>query len=91
MRTTVEENRALGGEIARKAAASSGPTVVMLPLRGVSAIDHTGGPFDDRAARSALFDAIRAGHAPAELVELNNHINDEEFAEAAARRLLAML
>ena len=42
MRTTVEENRKLGEEIGRKAAAAIGQTAIMLPLQGISAIDRTG-------------------------------------------------
>ena len=84
MRTTAEENRKLGEEIGRKAAAATGPTAIMIPLKGVSAIDQTGKAFDDPSARQALFDAIRAKHGSAELVEMGNHINDAVFAEAAA-------
>lgn len=62
MRTTAEENTTLGGEIARKVAASTGPATLMLPLSGVSAIDSDGQPFDDPTAREALFTAIRANH-----------------------------
>jgi uncharacterized protein (UPF0261 family) len=91
MRTTPDENQRLGEEIARKAAASTGPTAILLPLRGVSAIDKAGQPFDDPDARHALFESIRQHHGKAELHELPYHINDPEFAEAAARRLLAML
>jgi uncharacterized protein (UPF0261 family) len=91
MRTTSDENRRLGEEIARKAAASTGPTAILLPLKGVSSIDQTGQPFDDPAARDALFDAIRRHHGAAELLELPLHINDPQFAEAAARRLIAMM
>src|SRR5262249_44584318 len=42
MRTTLEENELLGAEIGRKAAAGKGPTAILLPLRGVSAIDCSG-------------------------------------------------
>jgi uncharacterized protein (UPF0261 family) len=91
MRTTVDENRELGTEIGRKAAAATGPTAILLPLKGVSAIDREGKPFDDPAARAALFEAIRANHGDVELIELDRHINDGEFAKAAARRLLSML
>ena len=91
MRTTMDENRKLGEEIGRKAAAASGPTVIMIPLKGVSAIDQTGKPFDDPAARDALCEGVRATHGAVELFELDCHINDAEFAEAAARRLLKLL
>ena len=91
MRTTPEENAKLGEEIGRKLSASTGPTAILLPLKGVSAIDRTGQSFDDPAARQSLFAAIRQHHGSVELLELDHHINDREFAEAAARKLLAML
>ena len=91
MRTTMDENRKLGEEIGRKAAAATGPTVIVIPLKGVSAVDQTGKPFDDPAARDALCEGVRATHGAVELFELDCHINDAEFAEAAARRLLKLL
>jgi uncharacterized protein (UPF0261 family) len=91
MRTTVEENRQLGTEIARKAAASSGPTAILLPLKGLSAIDREGQPFDDPQARAALYAAIQNQKSHVEVLEINRHINDTEFAEAAAIKLLALL
>jgi uncharacterized protein (UPF0261 family) len=91
MRTTPEECGKLGQELARKAAASTGPTTILLPLDGVSAIDQTGKPFDDPAARDTMYQAIREHHGPAELVELPLHINDTSFAEAAAQKLLELI
>jgi len=92
MRTTPEENDKLGKEIAQKASAAKGPTAIFLPLRGVSAIDAEGKPFWWPEADKALFDSIRLWKAPAvELVEMDVHINDPAFAEAAARKLLSML
>jgi len=91
MRTTPEENEHLGGEIGRKVAASQGPAAILLPLRGVSAIDAAGQPFDDPEARQRLFHAIRSNCGDTEVIELDHHINDPEFAAAAANKLLAML
>lgn len=91
MRTTPEENAKLGAEIGRKLAAAKGPTVLMLPRQGVSAVDKAGQPFDDSAARMALFEAIRKDYGNLELLELDCHINDSEFAQAAARTLLRMI
>jgi uncharacterized protein (UPF0261 family) len=91
MRTTPEECAAIGKEIAEKLAASKGPAAIYLPLKGVSAIDADGQPFDAPEAREALFDAIRENCCGVELVEMPNHINDPEFAEAAAQRLIAMI
>ena len=91
MRTTIDECRELGKEIAEKVSASTGPAVIMLPLAGVSAIDSSGQPFDDPAAREALFAAIRENHGNVEIVESASHINDVEFAESAALRLLELI
>jgi len=91
MRTTPEESRAIGAEIGAKLRAATGPTALFLPLRGVSAIDREGQPFDDPAARAALFDALRERSGGVERVELDLHLNDPEFAEALARRLVEMM
>lgn len=91
MRTTPEENRQLGEEVGHKADAAQGPVAILLPLRGVSAIDADGKPFDDPAARQALFAGVRSTKGNVEVIELDSHINDVSFAEAAATKLLAML
>ena len=91
MRTTVEENHRLGEEIGFKAAQATGPTVIILPLQGVSAIDCAGQPFDDPTARAALFEGIRAKCGQTELVEIHEPINNALFAEAAASQLLKLL
>ena len=64
---------------------------VLLPARGVSAIDKDGQPFDDPDARRALHEAIRSGLPGVEVAELDLHINDPEFADAAARKLLDLM
>ncbi|MPZ20783.1 MAG: UPF0261 family protein [Luteitalea sp.] len=91
MRTTPEESARIGGDIARKLSSAKGPVSVLLPARGVSAIDREGQPFDDPAARTALHDAIRAGARGVEVAELDLHINDPDFADAAARKLLELM
>ena len=91
MRTTPEENAKLGEEIGRKVSASTAPAAILIPLRGVSAIDREGQSFDDPPARRALFDAIRKSHGRIELIELDHHINDPAFARAAAEKLLALM
>jgi uncharacterized protein (UPF0261 family) len=92
MRTTPEENDRLGKEIAEKASASQGPTAVLVPLRGVSAIDREGQPFWWPEADQALFQSMRNWMSPhVELIELDLHINDPPFAETAAQTLLRFL
>ncbi len=92
MRTTPREMDALGQEIAQKASAATGPTAIMLPLRGVSAIDAEGKPFWWPEADQALFQSIHNWVAPAvEVIEHDLHINDPAFAWACAERLLELM
>lgn len=92
MRTTPEENDELGREIAHKASAARGPTAVLVPLKGVSALDAAGQPFCWPEADAALFQSLRNWMSPqVELIELDLHINDAAFAETVARILLEMM
>jgi uncharacterized protein (UPF0261 family) len=92
MRTTPEENDRLGKEIAEKASAARGPTAVLVPLRGVSAIDREGQPFWWPEADAALLQSLRQWLSPhVRLVELDLHINDPAFAAEAAGTLLGLL
>ncbi len=92
MRTTPEEMDRLGKGIAEKTSASNAPTCVMVPLRGVSAIDAEGKPFWWPEADAALFQSLRNWVAPyVEVAERDEHINDGPFAEACAKKLLELL
>jgi uncharacterized protein (UPF0261 family) len=92
MRTTPAENDQLGKQVAEKASAARGPTAVLVPLRGISAIDREGQPFWWPEADQALFQSLRNWVGPqVPLIELDLHINDPAFAETAARTLLEML
>ncbi|MBN9742772.1 hypothetical protein DMP23_16945 [Amycolatopsis sp. A1MSW2902] len=93
MRTTAEESAQLGEIVGRKLAAASGPTALVVPGRGVSALDTSGGLFEDPAADEALTSAAVAAVAGSavEVVQVDAHINDPEFARAAAGTLLRYL
>lgn len=92
MRTTADELRQIGSILADKLNMAKGKTALMLPLRGVSAIDVEGGPFYDAEADQALFDTLRAQvKDPVERIEVDTDINDPAFAVAAAKKLLDML
>jgi uncharacterized protein (UPF0261 family) len=92
MRTTPEELDAIGKEIAEKASAAAGPTRVLVPLKGVSAIDAEGKPFWHPEADAALFQSLRNWIYPTELlVEADLHINDPAFAELCAKTLLELM
>jgi len=90
MRTTAEENARLGKMIAQKANAACGPVKIILPLRGVSAIDAAGQPFYDPVATAVLFEAIRR-HARVEVKEIDAHINDPQFAANVVAEFMGML
>jgi uncharacterized protein (UPF0261 family) len=89
MRTTAEEMAELGRRIARKLNGGDGPTVLFVPLKGVSAIDVEGQPFRDAEADAALFAALREGidRSKVELHEVDADVNDPAFATAMADRL----
>lgn len=92
MRTTPDECRELGRTIGRKLSAATGPTVLFVPLRGVSMIAVDGGPFHDAAADDALLEGLRETlQDSVEVHELDLDINDERFAVAAADRLHELL
>ena len=91
MRTTPEENDLLGKQIAERASAAGGPTAVLLPLRGVSALDAEGKAFWWPEADQALFQSIRNWAYGIELIELDLHINDPAFARTAADTLLRLM
>lgn len=92
LRTSAEENTRIGEMIAAAANAATAPIAILLPLKGVSMLDSEGGNFWDPEADNACFDAIKNSLNPGvPVIEMDNNINDKEFAEEAARTLLAML
>jgi uncharacterized protein (UPF0261 family) len=87
-RTTPEENDQLGRDIAHKASAARGPTVVLVPWRGLSALDVHGGPFWWPEADAALVQSLKNWISPHVRVrELDLHVNDPAFAAAAVAAL----
>jgi len=88
-RTTHEENEMMGKIIASKLSKTRGPSVVLIPMQGVSAYDAQGRQFFDPKAISIFADAVEA-NIPKWLpvVRCDRHINDQEFAEEAVEWLL---
>lgn len=92
LRTNPEENRQMGEMIARAANQSTGPVVVLIPLKGVSQLDSPGGQFWHPEADGACFQAIKANLKPGiPFVEIDHNINDPEFADKAVELLLEMV
>jgi uncharacterized protein (UPF0261 family) len=92
MRTNVEENRIMGKMIAKAANESKGLVAILLPLKGVSMLDSPGNAYWDPEADRACYEAIKTNVKPGiPVIELDNNINDPEFAAKAAETLLGML
>nr|WP_276575824.1 Tm-1-like ATP-binding domain-containing protein [Bradyrhizobium zhengyangense] len=92
MRTTLAENTSIGRLTAQRLSLAEGPVMVLWPAKGVSDYDRDGGIFRDPDADRAWLDALKDNLPPKVTVrELNCHINDPEFAEAAARWILKQL
>ena len=92
MRTTIEENAELGKIMAQKLSQAKGPTTVIFPEQGVSAIDAAGQIFDSPEARTAWIENFKATVSTnVTVVEMNNHINDNNFATHLAETLLKTL
>jgi len=90
MRTTPAENTELGRWIGQSLSGVTAPTVVMLPLGGVSGLDAPGMPFHDPEADAALFRAIHEvldDHPKVTVVDRPYHINDPTFALQCALAL----
>ncbi len=85
MRTTAQECAEIGRWIGGRLNEMEGQVRFFLPEGGVSALDAPGQPFEDAAARRALFEALEATvrrTGARQLVRLPAHINDPAFAAA---------
>jgi uncharacterized protein (UPF0261 family) len=92
MRTNKEENEKMGKIFAEKANAAKGPVAFLFPLRGVSILDGDGQPFYNREADNAMFDAIKTNiRRDIPIVEMDNNINDPEFAAKAVEMMLELI
>jgi len=85
MRTTADENRAIGEWIGTKLNMFTGPVRFLIPENGVSLIDAPEMPFHDPEADIALFEALEATVIVSEnrqILRCPYHINDPQFAAA---------
>ena len=92
-RTTPEECRQLAAVIARKLNGATGPTVLYMPLRGLSLLTTEGQVLHDPEADEALFATLREliYTSNVEVHEVDADVNDPEFALAMANRLHELL
>lgn len=85
MRTTAEENAAMGRWIGERLNRMEAPVRFFLPEGGVSMLDVPGQPFHDPAADAALFEALEQTvdqSGDRQLIRLPVNINDAAFADA---------
>ena len=88
MRTTPEENRAMGLWIADKLNQCKGPVRFLLPEKGVSLIDAEGMPFWNPEADEALFKALEEAvvqNDKRRIIRVPHHINSPEFVAELIR------
>jgi len=92
VRTNREDMARLAATISGKLNRANGPTRVMIPMKGFSEADAIGAPLYEPITNQAFLSALKSGLNPAiEVIEVNAHINDAEFAEAAVSTLNSMM
>ena len=78
--------RAIAREIGARLAQARGPTCLLLPLQGIEQWDRPGEPLHDAEGLQAFVAAMREAVAPGtRFMELDAHINDDAFCDAALR------
>jgi uncharacterized protein (UPF0261 family)/ABC-type branched-subunit amino acid transport system ATPase component len=85
MRTTRDENRAIGEWMGSRFNQMEGPVRLLLPMKGVSMLDAPGQAFCDPEADNALFESLERTvrqTARRKIERVDANINDPPFAEA---------
>jgi uncharacterized protein (UPF0261 family) len=93
MRTTPEENRRAAHWIAAKLNRAEAPFALLIPERGISALDAPGQAFYDPEADAALFEELEASvntGGDRSIRRLPLHINDPAFARALVDSFLSL-
>ena len=92
MRTTPAENQELGRIVADRLIGARAPSVLLLPLRGLSLVGAPGGPLAWPEADAALFESLhRHAGAKVPIIEIDAAINEPAFAERAAEILIGLI
>jgi uncharacterized protein (UPF0261 family) len=81
---TADQRRALAQVMCEKLGRAQGPVTFLLPRQGGNEWDRPGGPLSDPEALAAFCDEMRRScPANVTLIELDAHINDAAFHDAA--------
>jgi uncharacterized protein (UPF0261 family) len=82
--TPPDVRRAVARRIGERLAQANAPTCLLLPTQGIEGWDRPGEPLHDPAALGAFVDEMRkAVPRNVRLIELDAHINDNAFTDAA--------
>jgi len=88
VRTSKEEMKTLAQTIAGKLNKARGPVKVVIPLRGWSEADGEGAPLHEPETNQVFIAELKRLLRPQiEVIEVDAHINEPEFAEAAVATL----
>lgn len=86
--TPPEDRRRLAGLIGEKLTLATAPVTVIMPLLGIEEWDRPGEALHDPEGLAAFTQALRSAiKAPAQLLEIDAHINDAAFSIAVLRVL----
>lgn len=91
VRASADEMESVGKIMASKLNGAKGPTVVMIPLRGFSYPTRKGEPLFDEEGNHRFIHTLKENLRSIPVFEIDAHINDPEFAQAAARKMEALL
>ena len=79
-----EERRETAKEVAKRLAMSTAPVHVILPNQGIEEWDRLGDVAHDPEGLAAFLDQMRRSvKEPVQMTEIDAHINDQAFADAA--------
>lgn len=91
VRASCEEMKKVGKIMASKLNQARGPTIVMIPLRGFSYPNRKGESLYDEEGNQAFILSLKENIAGIQVIEIDAHINDSEFAISAAQAMEKLL
>jgi len=92
VKMTLEERATVGRVVAEKLNMATGPTKVMIPLKGFCMYCHPGEPLHDPEGDRVLIETLKKHLRPQiPIREVDAHINDPEFADAAAAEMIELI
>lgn len=93
IRTNVEENILLGEKFAEKLNKANREIILLIPTKGFSGLDIKNQEFYNKEADEALINTLKneINNKFVKIIEMDNHINDEIFAEKAVDELLNLM